>query len=54
LLGNVAAVILVATIEGLHSWSGQFVAPLVMLAVLLFGSFIVSLWIKDTRPQGMG
>lgn len=54
LLGNVAAVILVATIEGLHSGTGQFVAPLVMLAVLLFGSFIVSLWIKDTRPQGMG
>ena len=52
LLGNVAAVILVATIEGLHSWSGQFVAPLVMLAVLLFGSFLVSLWIKDTHPQG--
>jgi len=52
LLGNVAAVILVATIEGLHSGTGQFVAPLVMLAVLLFGSFLVSLWIKDTHPQG--
>jgi len=54
LLGNVAAVILVATIEGLHSGTGQFIAPLVMLAVLLLGSFIVSLWIKDTHPQGMG
>jgi sugar phosphate permease len=54
LLGNVAAVILVSTMEGLHSWTGQFVAPLAMLAVLLFGSFLVSLWIKDTHPQGMG
>jgi Na+/melibiose symporter-like transporter len=43
LLGNIAAVILVATMEGLRSSTGQFVAPLVMLAVLLFGSFIVSL-----------
>ena len=51
LLGNLAAVILVATIEGLHSWTGQFVAPLVMLAVLLFGSFLVSLWIKETHQQ---
>jgi len=54
LLGNIAAVILVATMEGLRSSTGQFVAPLVMLAVLLFGSFLVSLWIKDTHPQGMG
>jgi len=53
LLGNIAAVILVATMEGLRSSTGQFVAPLVMLAVLLFGSFVVSLWIKDTHPQGM-
>jgi len=52
LLGNIAAVILVATMEGLRSSTGQFVAPLVMLAVLLFGSFLVSLWIKDTHPQG--
>ncbi len=54
LLGNLAAVIIVATIEGLHSWTGQFVAPLVMLAVLLFASFLLSLWIKDTHPQGTG
>ena len=51
LLGNIAAVVLVATMEGLRSSTGQFVAPLVMLAVLLFGSFMVSLWIKDTHPQ---
>lgn len=51
LLGNLAAVILVATIEALRSSTGQFVIPLMMLAVLLFGSFLVSLWIKDTHPQ---
>ena len=51
LLVNIAAVVLVATMEGLRSSTGQFVAPLVMLAVLLFGSFLVSLWIKDTHPQ---
>ena len=54
LLGNLAAVIIVATIEGLHSWTGQFVAPIVMMAMLLFASFLLSLWIKDTHPQGMG
>jgi len=54
LLGNLAAVIIVATIEGLRSWTGQFVAPIVMMAVLLFASFLLSLWIKDTHPQGTG
>jgi MFS family permease len=51
LLGNIAAVVLVATMEGLRSSTGQFVMPLVMLAVLLFGSCLVSFWIKDTHPQ---
>jgi MFS family permease len=53
LLGNIAAVILVASMEALRSATGQFVAPLVLLAVLLVGSFVVSLWIKDTHPQAL-
>jgi sugar phosphate permease len=52
LLGNIAAVVLVAGMEGLRSATGQFVAPLIMLAVLMTGSFIITLWIKDTHPQG--
>lgn len=51
LMGNIAAVVLVASMEALRSATGQFIAPLVLLAVLLLGAFMVSLWIKDTRPQ---
>jgi MFS family permease len=51
LMGNIAAVILVASMEALRSATGQFVAPLVLLGVLLVGAFLVSLWIKDTHPQ---
>jgi MFS family permease len=51
LLGNLAAVILVPSMEGLESSTGQFVAPLALLAALFVGSFLVSLWIKDTHPQ---
>jgi MFS family permease len=53
LLGNIAAVILVASMEALRGATGQFVAPLLLLAVLLVGSFVVSLWIKDTHPQAL-
>jgi len=51
LLGNLAAVILVPSMEALESTTGQFVAPLALLAALFVGSFLVSLWIKDTHPQ---
>jgi len=51
LLGNLAAVILVPSMEALESSTGQFVAPLGLLALLFVGSFIVSLLIKDTHPQ---
>jgi len=50
LLGNLAAVILVPSMEALESTTGQFVAPLALLALLFVGSFIVSLLIKDTHP----
>jgi len=51
LLGNIAAVILVSSMESLHSATGQFVAPLLLLAALLIISFIITFWIKDTHPQ---
>jgi len=51
LLGNLAAVILVPSMEALESSTGQFVAPLGLLALLFVGSFIVALLIKDTHPQ---
>lgn len=51
LLGNIAAVILVSSMEALRSATGQFVAPLVMLAVLLAGAFIITLFIRDTYPK---
>ena len=51
LLGNIAAVILVASMEALRGATGQFVAPLALLAALLVCSFIVTFWIKDTHPQ---
>ena len=51
LLGNLAAVILVPTMEGLESTTGQFVAPLGLLVLLFVAAFIISLWIKDTHPQ---
>jgi MFS family permease len=50
LLGNVAAVILVPTIEGLDSATGQFAIPLLMLVLLLLISFSIALWIRDTHP----
>jgi len=54
LLGNIAAVVLVSSMEGLRSATGQFVAPLALLALLMIGSFLVSLWIKETYPQSTG
>ncbi len=51
LLGNIAAVILVPTMEGLRSETGNFVAPLSLLAVLMVGSFLVTIWIKETYQQ---
>jgi MFS family permease len=51
LLGNLAAVALVPTMEGLQSATGQFVAPLALLVVLFVGAFVVSLIMKDTHPQ---
>jgi MFS family permease len=51
LLGNIAAVVLVSSMEGLRSATGQFVAPLALLALLMVGSFLVSLWIKETYPK---
>ncbi len=51
LLGNLAAVILVPTMEGLESTTGQFVAPLGLLVLLFIAAFILSFWIKDTHPQ---
>ena len=50
LLGNGAAVILVPTVEWLHSTTGQFVIPLVMLAALMLVAFAIALFIRDTRP----
>jgi MFS family permease len=50
LLGNIAAVILVPTMEGLNSATGQFTLPLVMLVVLLLISFTIAFWIRDTHP----
>jgi len=51
LLGNIAAVVLVSSMEGLRSATGQFIAPLALLVLLLIGSFLVSLWIKETYPK---
>jgi MFS family permease len=51
LMGNLAAVILVPSMEGLQSATGQFVAPLALLAALFTGAFLVSLWLKDTHPE---
>ena len=51
LLGNLAAVILVPTIEGLNSATGQFLVPLGLLSILFVGSFIVTIFVKDTHPQ---
>jgi MFS family permease len=50
LVGNVAAVILVPTMEGLNSATGQFTVPLVMLVVLMLISFTIAFWIRDTHP----
>jgi len=54
LLGNLAAVILVPSMEALQSTTGQFVAPLALLVVLFVAAFLISLWIKDTHPQSTG
>ncbi len=51
LLGNLAAVILVPSMEALESSTGQFVAPLGLLVALFIGAFLISLWLKDTHPQ---
>jgi len=51
LLGNLAAVMLVPSMEALQSSTGQFVAPLGLLVALFVGAFLISLWIKDTHPQ---
>lgn len=53
LLGNLAAVILVPSMEALQTTTGQFVVPLALLAALFLGAFLVSLWVKDTHPQGV-
>ena len=50
LLGNAAAVLLVWLIEALRAATGAFTAPLSMLVVLLFGAFVISIFIKDTSP----
>ena len=54
LLGNLAAVILVLSMEAMQSATGQFVAPLALLVVLFVAAFLISLWIKDTHPQSTG
>jgi MFS family permease len=51
LLGNVAAVILVWLMEALRSSSGGFTVPIVLLVVLMAIAFVISLFIRDTRPQ---
>ena len=51
LLGNAAAVVLVAAMESLRGSTGGFVIPLTVLAVLLVGSFTISLFIHDTHPS---
>jgi MFS family permease len=51
LLGNASAVVLVWLMEILRSASGGFTAPLAMLVSLLLVSFIISLLIRDTRPN---
>ena len=51
LLGNVAAVLLVVGMEELRAVTGQFTASLLLLVCLLSLSLILSIVIKDTRPQ---
>jgi MFS family permease len=50
LLGNGAAVVIVPTMSGIASATGQFVAPVALLAALFIVAFLVSVWIKDTHP----
>jgi MFS family permease len=50
LLGNAAAVVLIWLMETLRSATGGFSAPIAMLVVLLLGSFVISLFIRDTNP----
>ncbi len=50
LLGNLAAVILVPTMEGVNSSTGQWVTPLALLVVLMLASFTLAWWIRDTHP----
>lgn len=51
LLGNLAAVILVPCMEALQSATGNFSSSLALLVVLLVGSFVVSLIIRETYQQ---
>src|SRR4030042_6311359 len=50
LLGNLAAVVLIAIMENLRSSSGSFVSPILMLVVLMAPAFIISCFIHDTHP----
>ncbi|HJX03936.1 MAG TPA: MFS transporter [Dehalococcoidia bacterium] len=50
LLGNLAAVVLIAIMENLRSSSGSFVSPILMLVVLMAAAFIISYFIHDTHP----
>ncbi len=50
LLGNLAAVVLIAIMENLRSSSGSFVSPILMLVVLMAAAFIISCFIHDTHP----
>lgn len=50
LLGNAAAVIIVSVMESLSAATGNFIAPLALLAVLLLGSLVMSILIRDTHP----
>lgn len=50
LLGNLAAVLLIAIMENLRSSSGSFVSPILMLVALMAAAFIISCFIHDTHP----
>jgi MFS family permease len=51
LLGNAAAVVLVAAMESLRGSTGGFVIPLTVLAVLLVGSFKIEFILKGSDDQ---
>lgn len=50
-MGNIAAVILVTVMEGLSTATGNFIASLILLIVLMLALLIMSILIKDTRPD---